>query len=1502
MGIVAKYKFNQNTYANFIPTFNSGFTYTINDEIDTDGYTIRTIESDSLPTLMRFGATTQTDREKSLLEVYGCNTENVNTMYAMFNNCSSLTSLDASNFNTEKVTTMQDMFSNCFSLTSLDVSNFNTSQVTNMYTMFYSCSSLTSLDISHFDTSNVPNMSWMFHNCSSLTSLDVSSFDTSQVANMSYMFNNCSSLTSLDVSNFNTSNVSNMGSMFANCSLLTSLDVSNFNTKKVTNIGGMFYNCSSLTSLDVSNFDTSQVTSMINMFNNTNNLTDMGAIYCNSLTINKISSLITTNTKIYYSLPDISELESHDNIEYVKYIFPTKIQLPPHIQLHSLPDGTCDELDIKTGILTRKIGKFIINEKTPLNSFKSDNNGTYFYIRQEILNSLIKVDAEIISNILSNTTYDLVTYPTYNGIHFTTQGHLQFRFLNKKNITRNDFLLYLSKNPIIIYYILNEPIIEKLILNYNNSCNYGVILPRGASDNYNVITNEYKQNLDFIPIDGSIAFDTATIKDTTVKYSVALSKFEVDTANVRGSDGIYCNNDLFKYEVSDNDYEHAYIENDTTLHVYVNKNRLSSYDQVGFQMYLTNNPFDLYYAMRNTIISYVNYEDLNPEKASWEMLDCTEDGSITIESGNMDKTLLLDCLDYVAPTKNRFEIDLLKANTQYTVYVEGVSGRIQLNFGGNIVNFTSGNIYTSGETQLVEFYTDNEIKNLIIVEGDTRNETIEFFEGLTSSENITVISSNSDENESNEISYEGITLRSLPNGVKDEINVLTGEYIQRVGEVVLDGSENWVKYSTKTNVSFYYYYIDNLYGGNNWGVNDIINDKLEQVALGIVIPSESWEDNKITAIGGYLNGSHGIGLFKSIATVHELQQYLQQNPITVQYELTQPIIHQLDAQSLTPYQDGYISMESEVNYPSFIYSLPSTNTFYIPKIKNMTQYTLKYPVGSGTVTIGNIQYNVTSDSMLFTTPIEITGDKNSLVFETDDNPTDIMILEGNYSNREVKYFTGINSVINPTIRVTNSLTGGSVEYKGNSDIALYSLPNKMSDKLDVLTGYLVRVTGVREYQDGDYELDNVFTDGINTVYKLDSPLLYRNINFPIPTLNGYGTIELDSDEAIPQFNYRTLSSNHYPLELLEPNSTYTMIGEAQANTTFTLGGTYVGNYSGGKLVVNLGTVTEKSLKFSNDIGLKNFMLVKDDATNSTLPFYTGIKSVEDVTFNIKGFDGQENSLVLGDSIVLRKCGNVYDSIDLINGVMTKQLNEIVLTGTEYWSVETSKSVDSNYQLFSLATTSAKDSKNATIYCDKLSHNYLATSLNNQECIYFENNKLYLCIKKLTIGGDNVNALKTWLTKNNMTIIYPLINSVKLDLDVVWEVTPPISYETQTEFDTEVALGSLKPILAVTVATTTLEEIVSDLNAKNRQLEAESLVTMLAVTEVYEMIYGGATTMSLKDSVESKPTVMSINEIEEEIEQTAMGKIYVKLIKAGMKSIEQVPYFLQEEVIYYLNKE
>ena len=170
-------------------------------------------------------------------------------------------------FNVKNATDLTKMFRYCSSLTSLDLSNFDTSKVISMGYMFDDCSSLTSLDLSNFDTSNVTNMRYMFGDCYSLTSLDLSSFNTSNVTDMYFMFFDCSSLTSLDLSSFNTSNVTDMNNVFNGCSKLTSLDLSNFNTSKVTDMHYMFYDCSSLTSLDLSSFDTSKVTDMSRMFN-----------------------------------------------------------------------------------------------------------------------------------------------------------------------------------------------------------------------------------------------------------------------------------------------------------------------------------------------------------------------------------------------------------------------------------------------------------------------------------------------------------------------------------------------------------------------------------------------------------------------------------------------------------------------------------------------------------------------------------------------------------------------------------------------------------------------------------------------------------------------------------------------------------------------------------------------------------------------------------------------------------------------------------------------------------------------------------------------------------------------------------------------------------------------------------------------------------------------------------------------------------------------------------
>ena len=234
MGVIAKYKFN-NTLADLLPEFNSGFTsdlYTVADEVDGD-ITTRTIESDSLPTLMRFGSNLDTyveGNELALLEVLDMNTSGLISCYRMFRYCRNLTGITCE-WDTSNVTGMQGMFSTCTNLTSLDVSNFNTSKVTTMNSMFRNCTNLTSLDVSNFDTSNVTDMNNTFAYCNNIRSLNLSKWITNRVTNMNGIVWNCHELSSLDISNFNMENYSEVTSLtlssnikYLKCNIINTLN------------------------------------------------------------------------------------------------------------------------------------------------------------------------------------------------------------------------------------------------------------------------------------------------------------------------------------------------------------------------------------------------------------------------------------------------------------------------------------------------------------------------------------------------------------------------------------------------------------------------------------------------------------------------------------------------------------------------------------------------------------------------------------------------------------------------------------------------------------------------------------------------------------------------------------------------------------------------------------------------------------------------------------------------------------------------------------------------------------------------------------------------------------------------------------------------------------------------------------------------------------------------------------------------------------------------------
>ena len=141
-----------------------------------------------------------------------------------------------------------------------DIGNLNTANVEDMYSMFAECSSLTTLDLRSMNTAKVTNMAFMFYRCSGLTSLRVSKFNTANVTNMLEMFQECSSLAKLNLSEWNTAKVKSMTRMFQGCSNLVTIFVGpEWNTDAVTSDELMFYGCSNIRGINGTTYDSSKM-------------------------------------------------------------------------------------------------------------------------------------------------------------------------------------------------------------------------------------------------------------------------------------------------------------------------------------------------------------------------------------------------------------------------------------------------------------------------------------------------------------------------------------------------------------------------------------------------------------------------------------------------------------------------------------------------------------------------------------------------------------------------------------------------------------------------------------------------------------------------------------------------------------------------------------------------------------------------------------------------------------------------------------------------------------------------------------------------------------------------------------------------------------------------------------------------------------------------------------------------------------------------------------------
>jgi len=160
-------------------------------------------------------------------------------------------------------------------------------------------------------------------------------------------------------------------------------------------------------------------------------------------------------------------------------------------------------------------------------------------------------------------------------------------------------------------------------------------------------------------------------------------------------------------------------------------------------------------------------------------------------------------------------------------------------------------------------------------------------------------------------------LRSLPNGVKDEVNVAERRVIKRTKKIIFDGNENWGNFETAYADSYGFYRIQI----NGWVTQN-------KVVVGFNT-GQAWNDLatfrivKIIAAGGLPNsiGFHENGnLYLSLPrdyidanyspSIEGMRQYLADHPITLIYQLAMPVETPVQVSgTLVSYPSGTVYIE-----------------------------------------------------------------------------------------------------------------------------------------------------------------------------------------------------------------------------------------------------------------------------------------------------------------------------------------------------------------------------------------------------------------------------------------------------------------------------------------------------------------------------------------------------------------------------------------------------------------
>ena len=648
---------------------------------------------------------------------------------------------------------------------------------------------------------------------------------------------------------------------------------------------------------------------------------------------------------------------------------------------------------------------------------------------------------------------------------------------------------------------------------------------------------------------------------------------------------------------------------------------------------------------------------------------------------------------------------------------------------------------------------------------------------------------------------EDVVLKGIGD-VQDTLNCNTGEYVEHIGEVMLDGvNQSYDSYgihSANSNLRYIVGQVSNpcKFTGN-YNRNTCVSDKISTDYGYAHLTDSDWGE------GIALNGRY----FKLVINLDRLSEdnlggvktYLSQNPITIQYELATPVVKTVDLSSSGNWEKVVLDGSEDESWGDGDNGLSKTHRFYvtIPNLLSgnhspIIDSTYFTPIQTGTSSQDTPCVQIASNKIHFRIERQIADSLTSFKTWLQQNPLTVWYPTTTHQDStqvkqpiffkdgHIQLSSGADNSLIPTLdyqaKTSNSYVmdlmkpstvytmkaksvSGTFTLDGTSFIlstnSAITTPSTLTSKFLVVKGSMQEMM----FLEGNvYSKAIPYFKGIKSAFEDESKIevLSTGKNLYDGSFRK-GNIDSQGNAVYNESSKNVLSD----FILAKPNMTYTMSNHGVANKTI-----FYCQYDSNKQYVGAKAGWETKTLDSN----VHYIRIQLNETTKTIEELNNEFMLEESSTATQYETYKSNSTKIPLLSPLRSLPNGVEDEVVVDRMKNKvtliqRVGKVVFDGSEEWYCNWSN--DGNCHNGHTNIYDAKKVVGTSFICNKFRESTTTANNPNYESAFMtgRDNWFGIAIHKDKLDTYDAKGMKKWLSQNPLVVYYELETPVITEVDL-----------------------------------------------------------------------------------------------------------------------------------------